>query len=242
MNKKKIVIVEDEALIADHIAGILEGADYEVLEIFDEAEPLFSFLNKQLPDVLLLDINLNGDLDGVDIAHEINQKYQLPIIFLTSNTDKRTVERVKRTMPVSFIAKPYTAEGLLSNVDVAMHSYYQNNQFSKQVESKKVQDSIFVKDKSELIKLLYLDIIYVQAMDNYSIIFTIKGKKHIVPHTLKKMEEDLSSHGFIKTHRSYLVNYRHISSILPKGIKINEVEIPMSEGHKSDVLKIINTL
>ena len=239
MSKKKIVIIEDEALIADHIASILEAADYEVLEIFDEAEPLFSFLEKQLPDVLLLDINLNGDLDGVDIAHEINQKFQLPIIFLTSNTDKRTIERVKRTMPVSFIAKPYTAEGLVSNIDVALHKYEQSNQKTKNDNS---SDSIFVKDKNELVKLLYADIIYVQAMDNYSIIFTIEGKKYIVPHTLKKMEEDLSFHGFIKTHRSYLVNYHHITSVLPKGVKINQIEIPLSEGHKQDVLKMINTL
>ncbi len=242
MNKKKVVIVEDEALIADHIAGILESAEYEVLEIFDESEPLFSFLEQKQPDILLLDINLNGDLDGVDIAHEINHKYQIPIIFLTSNTDKRIVERVKRTMPVSFIAKPYTAEGLLSNIDIAMHNYYQNNQSTTQVEAEKVKDSIFVKDKSELVRVKFENIAYVQAMDNYSIIFTLLGKKYIVPHTLKKMEEDLSSHGFIKTHRSYLVNYHHISSILPKGIKINEMEIPLSEGHKTEVLKMINTI
>lgn len=242
MSKNKIIIVEDEALIADHIASILENANYEVIGIFDEAQSLFTFLEEQVPDLLILDINLNGDLDGVDIAYEINSKHEIPIIFLTSNTDKRTIERVKRTMPVSFIAKPYTADGLVSNVDIALHKSKELLQNKLKTNSRVEDDAIFVKDKNELVKIMYDNIAYVQAMDNYAIIVVTTGKKYVVPHTLKKLEEDLLPHNFIKTHRSYLVNYRHISSILPKAVKINDIEIPLSEGHKPDVLCKINTL
>lgn len=239
MNKIKVVIVEDEALIADHIASILETANYEVIEIFDEAAIFFKFLSNNKPDLVLLDINLNDDLDGVDIAHEINSKHKIPIVFLTSNTDKKTIERAKRTMPISFIAKPYTAEGLLSNLEIALHNYFDNHKNEK-VESNSNQ-SLFVKDKNELVKIDYSSISYVQAMDNYAIIFT-SDKKYVVPHTLKKLEEDLVPYGFIRVHRSYIVNKAKITSILPKMLKLNGVEIPLSESYRQDVLGQLNML
>ena len=79
--KKRILIVEDEALIADHIEQLLLSAEYEVPGIFDEADELFAFLEHQTVDLVLLDINLNGDLDGVDIAHELNNRYNIPFIY-----------------------------------------------------------------------------------------------------------------------------------------------------------------
>lgn len=238
MNRIKIVIVEDEALIADHIANILEAANYDVIAVFDEAEPFLDFLKGNKTDVVLLDINLNDDLDGVDIAHEINSKYKIPVVFLTSNTDKKTLERAKRTMPLSFIAKPYTARGLLSNLEIALHNYFDKNNTQ---EISIASNAIFVKDKNELVKVQYSFISHVQAMDNYAIIFT-KDKKYIVPHTLKKLEEDLVPHGFIRTHRSYLVNKEKITSILPKVLKLNDIEIPLSDSYRQEVIGKLNML
>jgi DNA-binding LytR/AlgR family response regulator len=240
MNKIKVVIVEDEALIADHIASILESANYQVLEIFDEATPFLTYLESSTPDLVLLDIQLNGNLDGVDIAHEINKLYNFPIVFLTSNTDSKTVERIKRTIPAGFITKPYTPDGLISNLEITLHNYHKTKNVA--TEAQPLSDnSIFIKDKNELIKLAYNDISHVQAMDNYAIIYTT-AKKYIVPHTLKKLEEDLSPHGFIKTHRSYLINKEKITNVLPNKIKLGIVEIPLAESHRSGVLSQLNLL
>jgi DNA-binding LytR/AlgR family response regulator len=232
MRKNEIVVVEDEALIADHIEQTLIEAGYNVVGVFDNADDTFHFFNSKSADLILLDINLNGSLDGVDIAHQINKNYQIPIVFLTSNTDKNTVDRVKHTIPSGFVTKPFTAEDLISNIEIAMYKSSINMSSS----SKSFDDSsFFVKDKGALVKVVFSDIFYVEAMDNYAAIY-LKDKRFVLPHTLKTVFELLEPYGFIKTHRSFVVNTKKIESILPKSIVVGNKEIPLSENHRTEVL------
>lgn len=238
-NAKTIIIVEDEALIADHIAMILSDEGYEILGIFDEAETLFTALKDMRPSVILLDINLNGALDGVDIANEINKEHQIPIVFLTSNTDVRTIERVKYTKPAGFITKPYTPEELVSNLEIILFKIATDSPV-EQVNTT-TEDVIFIKDKGVMTKVYYNSILYAEAIDNYTIIFT-ENKKFVVPQTLKKVTEMLLPHGFFKSHRSYLVNESKITAIHPKAIMIGEKEIPLSENLRTDIINRFKTI
>jgi DNA-binding LytR/AlgR family response regulator len=237
MSKASIVIVEDEALIADHIEQLLIEEGYEVLGIFDTAEDTLAFFKNNQANIVLLDINLGGSIDGVDIANQLNKLPNLSIVFLTSNTDKKTIDRVKLTTPAGFITKPFTKEDIISNIEIAL---YKSTTIKAEVE-KPVSDSFFIKDKSVLIKIFYSDIHYAEAMDNYSIIY-LENKKHIVPHTLKSLFELLEPFGFIKTHRSYIVNSNKISAISPKSVIIDKTEIPLSENHRSEVVSKFNLL
>jgi DNA-binding LytR/AlgR family response regulator len=237
MSKASIVIVEDEALIADHIEQLLIEEGYEVLGIFDTAEDTLAFFKNNQANIVLLDINLGGSIDGVDIANQLNKLPNLSIVFLTSNTDKKTIDRVKLTTPAGFITKPFTKEDIISNIEIAL---YKSTTIKAEVE-KPVSDSFFIKDKSVLIKIFYSDIHYAEAMDNYSIIY-LENKKHIVPHTLKSLFELLEPFGFIKTHRSYIANSNKISAISPKSVLIDKTEIPLSENHRSEVVSKFNLL
>ncbi|HEY1038304.1 MAG TPA: response regulator [Bacteroidia bacterium] len=236
--RKRIIIVEDEALIADHIEATLVDAGFDVCGLFDNSDDLFAFLQKNKADLILLDINLEGSIDGVDIAHQVNKLYQVPIVFLTSNTDKHTVDRVKLTSPVGFVAKPYTASELTGNVEIALFKAGEQKNNTVAVNEEK---SIFIKDKNALVKVVYHDIIYVEAMDNYAILY-VNDKKHIVPHTLKSLCDLLEPEGFIKTHRSYLVNSKKITAIHPKSVLIGNKEIPLSENFRSEVISGFKTL
>jgi DNA-binding LytR/AlgR family response regulator len=237
MSKASIVIVEDEALIADHIEQLLIEEGYEVLGIFDTAEDTLAFFKNNQANIVLLDINLGGSIDGVDIANQLNKLPNLSIVFLTSNTDKKTIDRVKLTTPAGFITKPFTKEDIISNIEIAL---YKSTTIKAEV-GKPVSDSFFIKDKSVLIKIFYSDIHYAEAMDNYSIIY-LENKKHIVPHTLKSLFELLEPFGFIKTHRSYIANSNKISAISPKSVLIDKTEIPLSENHRSEVVSKFNLL
>ncbi len=236
--KKRIIIVEDEALIADHIEMLLSDEGYTVVAVLDNADDLFNVLSTQSVDLILLDINLQGSLDGVDIAHQVNKQYKVPIVFLTSNTDKKTIDRVKLTTPAGFIAKPYTIADLISNIEIAL---YRATEVIKPAITQEVSEkSIFIKDKSTLVKLMYADIAYAEAMDNYSVIFTDE-KKYIVPHTLKSLAELLEPEGFVKTHRSFLVNAKKISAIHPKAVQVGTKEIPLSENFRSTIISLFKT-
>ncbi len=236
--KKRIIIVEDEALIADHIEMLLSEEGYKIVAVLDNAEDVFDFLKRENADLVLLDINLQGSLDGVDIAHQINKLHEIPIVFLTSNTDKKTIDRVKLTTPAGFIAKPYTVADLISNIEIAL--YRATETIKQSIANEVSEKSIFIKDKSVLVKVMFADIAYAEAMDNYSVIFT-DTKKYIVPHTLKSLTQLLDPEGFVKTHRSFLVNAKKISAIHPKAVQVGTKEIPLSENFRSTIISLFKT-
>jgi DNA-binding LytR/AlgR family response regulator len=242
MSKFKIIVVEDEALIADNIADILESCGYEIPAVCGKAEAALMEIEVKKPDLVLLDINLNGNLDGIDLAHEINKRFKIPFIFLTSNSDGKTIDRAKLTSPAGFIVKPFNKADLQSSIEIAI---YKKNQ--KQLESEttntnaKSSTFFFVKEKQSFIKVEYTNILYAEACDNYTIIYTKTGK-HIVSQTLKVIEDRLVEYGFFRVHRTYLVNLNSIDRIDVKSLIINSKEIPISEANKADLLKKVSTL
>lgn len=242
MGKFKIIVVEDEALIADNIADILENCGYEIPAVCGKAETALIEIEAKRPDLVLLDINLKGNLDGIDLAHEVNKRHKIPFIFLTSNSDEKTIERAKLTSPAGFIVKPFNKADLQSSIEIAI---YKNNQASLNSDStnKNTKNStfFFVKEKQSLIKVEYGSILYAEACDNYTIIYTKSGK-HIISQTLKNIEDRLEEYGFFRVHRTYLVNLNSIDRIDAKSLIINSNEIPISEANKVDLLKKVSTL
>lgn len=127
MNEIKILIVEDEPLIAEDIAEALRLNDYAVSAIVYSKEDALAELDRNLPDVVLLDINLNGGMEGIEIAGTIAARYSIPFIFLTSYSDKTTVASSKVTEPAGYIVKPFTEAGLYSSLEIALYNYAQKN-------------------------------------------------------------------------------------------------------------------
>ena len=229
----RILIVEDEALIADHLAVHLEDFGLTVAGIADDAETAIKCLQDGNVDLVLLDINLSGSLDGVDIAGKINSQYQLPFIYITSNSDQKTMDRVKHTHPAGFIIKPFNAQSLKTNIEIALFQGKQQADVEKDD-----ADGFFLKEKHALIKLMYEDISHAEACDNYSILYTSAGR-HILSSTLKVVEGKLAAHNFIRVHRSYVVNVKMIDRIEPRRLFIGEQEIPVSESYRPALLERI---
>lgn len=158
MSKVKVLIVEDEPVIAEDIASILEKNDYQVTAIAYHTEDALEEL-KQFPDLVLLDINLNGEHAGIMIAETINKNYQLPFIFLTSYSDKHTLEKAKHTEPAGYIVKPFSEAALYSAIEIAIFNHTQRNKhkfpdLSLQILNKQVE--IAITDREfELLNLIY---------------------------------------------------------------------------------------
>ena len=120
MPQTKILIVEDEPAIAHDIAAILTGNGYFVCGIAHSSSKALDYLVTKSPDIALLDISIKGTKDGVEIAHIIKDKYDIPFIFLTSYADKETIERVKETAPYGYIVKPFKERDLAPAIEVAL--------------------------------------------------------------------------------------------------------------------------
>jgi DNA-binding NarL/FixJ family response regulator len=127
MSERTVLIVEDEPLVAEDIALALEKNDFIVSAIAYNKEDALEALRSNLPDMAILDINLNGAMQGIEIAATISNQYHIPFIFLTSYSDKRTLTDAKFTEPAGYIVKPFTEAGLYSTLEVALYNYAQKN-------------------------------------------------------------------------------------------------------------------
>lgn len=123
MNEIRILVVEDEPLIAMDIEQTLNNIDFAVSSIAGNYSDAIHQLKTNAPEAVLLDINLNDEKDGIDIANIINEQYHLPIIFLTSHADKGTLDRAKKTLPAGYIVKPFEERDLLAGLEIALYNF-----------------------------------------------------------------------------------------------------------------------
>lgn len=229
---KSILIVEDEPLIADDIAGTLSDNGYGILGPVDNADDATGILSREKPNLVLLDIQIKGKRDGVQLAAEVKQKFKLPFIFITSYYDRATLDRVKSTEPQGYIVKPFDEKDLLINVEMALYKHRKPPLSS---------EKFFVKEKNEMIAIDAKDIIYAEAFDNYTKIFTA-NQSHIISHTLKQVEEKLSAKSFLRVHRSYLVNFEKVTSINESNICLGLLKIPLAQSFRQELMERINLL
>ncbi len=125
MNDINILIVEDEPIIAEDIATMLRNADYEVGSIAYTQEDVFVELSKSKTDLVLLDINLDGEQEGLVIAMKLKEQYNIPFIFLTSYSDKNTVKSAKLTEPCGYLVKPFSEASLFTTIEIALVNFAQ---------------------------------------------------------------------------------------------------------------------
>jgi DNA-binding LytR/AlgR family response regulator len=229
-----ILIVEDEPIIADDIAATLTERGYAIVGMADTADDALKLLAKTSPDLVILDVKIKGDRDGISLAQEINARFKVPFIFLTSYYDSKTLDRAKTTEPQGYVVKPFDENDLVINVEMALYKTRHKIQAP-------APDKFFVKNNQEMIALQVEDIHYVEAFDNYAKVATQKDK-YIVSHTLKSVEEKLVSKGFVRVHRSYLVNFQKISSISEGYLFIGLTKIPLGQSYRDELLSRITFL
>lgn len=120
---QKILVVEDEPLVAQDLAMILKKGGYQIAGIANDGLMALEYLNSRKPDLALLDINLSSTHSGFDIAEVIREKYHIPFIFITAFSDKHTLAKAKDLMPDAYIVKPFKKRDVLVNVELAFHKH-----------------------------------------------------------------------------------------------------------------------
>lgn len=244
----KILVVEDEMIIGAKISMQLTSLGYEVTGIIPRGEEAILHVVENRPDIVLLDIQLKGAIDGIETALRIQQTSNIPVIYLTANSDEATFNRAKASKPYAFIAKPYKQLDLQRAIELTISRMAENDvhesNTSNDPEAEQpfiLSDRIFVRNRDKMIKIIVADILYIEADRNYCRIFT-KNKEHLLSVTLKTIEEKLPGDIFLRTHRSYLVNLAHIDEVADGHIIIAQKPIPLSAGLKEQLLQRIKTL
>lgn len=232
MNKVKIVVVEDEIIIADNIRESLESLGYYVYEpaiTFTEGKEL---IDRVRPDIAILDIHLSGKKDGVDLAIYIKETYGMPFIFLTAHADKTTVERAKIANPPAYLVKPFTKEELYSSIEIALFKHEQDR---KEEENDPKKTFIYIKQKGHLQKLKFENILFLKSDHVYVEIFTTQNDKYVLRESLSDFELKLND-DFLRIHRSYIVNVNHVDLVSSQTLKVQNNELPLSKQYRNNLL------
>ena len=124
MSKSKIMIVEDESIIAEDLADSLEDMGYIVVDIVSSGEEAILMAAEKQPHLILMDVILQGEIDGITAAEEIYSSSQIPIIFLTAYSDNQTLQRVKATNPFGYILKPFEERNLYLTIEIALERHH----------------------------------------------------------------------------------------------------------------------
>jgi CheY-like chemotaxis protein len=132
MNNEKILIVEDEKIIALDLQRRLERFGYSVVGMAADGAEAISLAKDRSPDIILMDIMLAGGLDGIEAAKLIRSKYGIPVIFLTAYTDEKTLERAKEVEPAGYILKPFKERELYTTIDIALYKHSIDRKLRKQ--------------------------------------------------------------------------------------------------------------
>ncbi len=254
-NAIKILIVEDEMVIAANISLQLSELGYEVTGILPRGEEALSHIKIDKPDIVLLDIQLKGELDGIETAQEIQKHYKIPIIYLTANSDEAHFNRAKETHPYAFISKPFKKLDLQRAIEltvdrITMETSSENKEKGNGEESAStngnatdfiLNDRIFVRHNEKMLKIDIKDIYYIEADRNYCRIFT-QGREYLLVMTLKDIDEKLPQHHFLRIHRSYIINLSQIDEVAGTHVVISKKAIPMSKLMRTELLKRLQTI
>jgi len=124
--KIKVLIVEDEMLVAADLHDNLSKLDFDVVGIASSGEEAITKAGKYLPDVILMDIMLQGELDGIQTAHSIILEYDIPVIFTTAYNDNSTLQRVTESDSFGYMHKPYNIPELSTNINIVINKHLKN--------------------------------------------------------------------------------------------------------------------
>lgn len=255
MEKVKILVVEDEVIVAQSIISMIEKMGYECIGTATRATEGLAIAIDKKPDIALLDINLKGEESGIWLAENINEKLQIPYIFLTSFGDKKTIDEAKSTMPYGYLLKPVEAQNIYAAIEMALARFSLESNSSKhkgiasnisEINEENglikvpllIKDALFIKDEYQYVKITLSDIEYIKSDGNYVEIY-INGKKKVLKNTLKHMESRLPADNFFQVHRSYIVNVQKIQSISGTSIKVNNTDVPIVKERKDMLLRLI---
>ncbi|MBB78696.1 MAG: DNA-binding response regulator [Crocinitomicaceae bacterium] len=250
MSKTKVLVVEDETIVSKDIQYSLDKLGYQVIGSTSTGELAIKLLNSISPDIILMDIMLKGNMNGIETANLIKFKKNIPIIFLTAYADDITLSKAKTTEPYGYILKPFKEIDLKTNIELAIYKHKKTKEkiIEKEVlysiiKNKEETNFIFIKSKGRFIKIKKEDILYIEALKDYVAINLI-NEKYTIHSSMKKIEKKLGQKHFFRIHRSYIVNINKIKAIEMSLLKLENKEksIPIGGVYKESFLKKINTI
>jgi DNA-binding LytR/AlgR family response regulator len=235
MEKVKIGIVEDDEVISRYMSLVLNDLGYQTTIPASNYDDAIKMLDSENPDLIMLDIQIEGQRDGIDIAEKINKTYNIPFIFLTSNSGKAIIDRAKKVFPSAYLIKPFNKDDLFTAIEICLNNFAKKGTDNNSLAHNKLNDFIFIKDGYYFHKIKTDDIYYLESDHVYVNIHT-SAKKITVRASLNAYIENFSEATFFRPHRSYAININHVETINSEYVLINGEKIPITKQKREELL------
>jgi two-component system, response regulator PdtaR len=253
MNNFKILVIEDDSLIAKDIKMLIEDWGYTCLGCATNAMSAFKILENAIPDVILVDIQLDGKEDGIQFVEKMQKTLQIPCIYLTAQADWGTVERSKSTFPAAYLLKPFDERHLHISLELALYKTpkQDNDEVLKPVFAHEVklnsemllrkEEFIFIKQKYRFVKFRADEILFLEAEKNYTTINCLQHK-FVVRFPLLTVLERLQICNLVRINRSCAINIAYVDEFDDSEVIVKGKSIGITTAFKDDFLKKFNVI
>lgn len=240
-----ILIVEDDPIFAQGLQLLLENMGHQPRGVAQDANEALRLIRATKPDLLLLDIYIQGDMDGIQLAEKLKQmSISTPVIFLTSLMSQEVFDLAKQTNPSAYLTKPVDINQLQRAIELALQNHKRKAMGANTdslTNDVAANDSIFIKVGRRVQKVHIPNIEYLNVENKYS--YVVSGQKEIkVRMAFKDITKKLPPDQFIKVNKSYVVNIRKIESIDldKKELKLGLHQIPFSKRYQKELLQALD--
>lgn len=238
----KLYLVEDDFFHLHDIKITLEELGYQLIGNSSEVLEILDQIEKLKPDVILMDIHLNGKQEGINLAKRIKQNYNSLIIFTSSDISVETISEAVEIKPISYITKPINKNDLQAALLLA------KNHLSNELiiaDDTNENDEIYIKSGNKLVKVVLSTILYAFAdTKNYCTLIIENDKKLSIRISISSLQKILKKKEFVQTHRAYIVNWNKVESLSEQNqeIIIKGHSVPLGRTYKEEVYKKIKVI
>ncbi len=237
--KRKILVVEDSFVFAEELRLTLEMDGYEVTDVIVAYEELEISLKTNTPEFVLLDINLEGEKSGIDIANDLLNVWKIPFMFITAQTDTSTFQQAIKYYPTHYLTKPCNSEDVIMSIELAFH----NLSLLQKEEIKKVTKVFteYSKGVKQDVVVEIDDIIWFESRQNFVAFYMNDDDSHFLERSTIKQTIEEFGESFIQIHRNYGINLRKVSSCSPSEVCLtNGKRLPISRRQKQNLVNHLN--
>ncbi len=183
--------------------------------------------------VILTDINLKQEKSGIDLGKLLHEQFHIPFIYITSHTSPQIFEKAKYTLPNAYIVKPFKTEDLIVAIELALFNSATQNPITTD------DSELIVKEGRVQVHLACDSIVWLETDRNYTTINLINSKRRVVRIPISELQQQLSSQQFIRIHKSYVINVKHITEIKSNSVIIKSQELPIGRAFQSSASTLL---
>ncbi|MEM9917853.1 MAG: response regulator transcription factor [Bacteroidota bacterium] len=242
-----IILIEDDPLFALEVEMLIRKMEYASFKVLNNSDTALLEIQKSPPDVLLLDILIEGSMTGIELAKKLRAlQINIPIIFLTANMDEETYVQARETEPAAYLVKPFNMLTLRSAIETVLlpENSDATSGADGTTKTEVIQDDFFyIKQSRKVHKVSVHDINWLHSEGNYCMIYT-SDKRFVIKTSMVRLKQRLPENLYIQVHRGYIVRLDRIDNVDlgRKIVLVGDNELPIGKKYRSDLINRISPI